>query len=451
MEIFPLGGLEQDGEVKIYFASVISVNESAKTCDIRISANRGFNLENVPYTAPSMSPDGSGIDFVPVSGSMCIVATELSNKRSPADNTCFILGFIPRVTDVEDRVPTAEGDVVISSPEGNRVEVRSDGSTRIMAHEECAIEMYPDSSRIETYCASKLIKTAGGTVEWLSDGDNESDATTFKAVLKTRATREVGSSRLFLFEAGDAGTPEVVAKILDPTDSEAPGRIVWSGNSDGDISLETSGSIASKYAGNLSIDAEIGAKLRSPSIRLDTDKSFIQLEGETTLIDTKELTIRADRIHMQSKSTDQVFFTTGTEDVLDTANKQLVTEDILGWLFNHVHPEAGLPPLGAPLVEAETMPVDEDAALALLVAEQAAAALFKVDQLAVVAGLKTALETLRTTQPQLMPVAQPLITILDILNELVEGQKRGYVQATTGGSGVLYSYGQVLTQDTKVR
>lgn len=451
MNNFPLGEVEQDGEVKIYFASVVSVNESAKTCNIRISADRGFNLEGVPYTVPSMSIDGSGIDFVPVSGSMCIVATELSNKRTPSDNTSFILGFIPRVTDVEDRSPTAEGDVVISSPEGNRVEIRSDGSTRVMAHEECAIEMYPDSSRIETYCASKLIKTAGGTVEWLSDGDNESDSTSFRAVLKTKATREVGSSQLFLFEAGDAGVPEVIAKILDPTDTEAPGRIVWSGNSDGDISLETVGSLASKYAGNYLVDAEVGAKLRSPSIRLDTDKSFIQLEGETILIDTKELTIRADRIHMQSKSTDQVFFTTGTESVVDTANKQLVTEDILGWLFNHVHPEAGLPPLGAPIIEIETMPVDEEATLALLVAEQAAAALFKVDQLAVVAALKTGLESIRTGNPTLAPVAEPIIKILEILDDLVQGQKRGYIEATTSGSGVLYSYGQVLTQDTKVR
>ena len=154
---------------------------------------------------------------------------------------------------------------------------------------------------------------------------------------------------------------------------------------------------------------------------------------------------------MQSKSSDQVFFTTGTEQVVDTANKQLVTEDILEWLFNHVHPEAGLPPLGAPPITIETVPVDEEATLALLIAEQANAALFKLDQLAVVAGLKTTLEALQLSQPQLAPVAEPIVTILDILDELVQGQKRGYIQATTDGSGVLYSYGQVLTQDTKVR
>ena len=68
-------------------------------------------------------------------------------------------------------------------------------------------------------------------------------------------------------------------------------------------------------------------------------------------------------------------------------------------------------------------------------------------------SVETALDGLTGTPAA--PVAAPIRQILGILKTMIENQKAGYLQAvsgsTNGGSGVLYSYGQVLTQDTKVR
>lgn len=450
---FPLGAPSKEGEVKLYHALVLSVNEETRTCNVRIDESKGYTLKNVPYCTPSIALDGSGIDYTPISGSHCLVVTETSNFSSPVDTIAYIIAFAPKVSDTGDRLPVAEGDVVISSPEGNRLEIHNNGVNKLMAHEECSIEMYADSSKIETYCASKVIKTAGGSVEWLSDGDNETNNTTFRAELKTKASRELNTNRLFLFEAGDAGTPEVVAKILDPYDTNSPGRIVWSGNSNGDITLETEGSLAENFAGSVTTNAEISMTLKSPTIKLQASNATIKVDSNKIFMDADDVTIRTDRIHVQSRSTDQVFLTSETETIVDTANKQLVTEDILDWLFNHIHPQAGMPPLGAPIFPNEHLPISEEAAVALLIAEQANAALFKLDDIVTMQSVELALDALSGTPAA--PAAAPIRQILGILKTMVENQKAGYLQAvsgsTNGGSGVLYSYGQVLTQDTKVR
>ncbi|MEC8306243.1 MAG: hypothetical protein VXZ72_00075, partial [Chlamydiota bacterium] len=330
----------------------------------------------------------------------------------------------------------------------------NDGTTKLTGHEECSIELYPNSSKIETYCANKILKAAGGSVEWLTEGEGEDSPTTLKVCVKTTATRTLGKSELFTFEAGDSGVAQVTAKILSPRDESQPGRIIWTGNEDGDISLESKGSMSSKYGGSINTSAEISYTLKSPTITLNTGASSIKIEGTNTTIDTKSLLIKADRIHMQSKSTDKVFFTSETERVEDTLNKQLVTEDILGWLFNHVHPQTGMPPVGSPIITSETVPLDPEAAQALLLAKQAEALLFNADQLLSIETITNTVTALEASTA-LGPIATPVRQVLEILRSMVRSQKEGYVQALSGissqGSGVLYSYGQVLTQDTKVR
>lgn len=454
MAEFPLGAPEVEAPVKLYYATVVSVDESRHVCDLRVGGQRGFNARSIPYCTPMLGASGYGYDYVPYTGSTCIVATELSNAKSPADSLIFILCFAPRLVRDHIRYPSAEGDISLSSSEGNRLELLNDGTTKLTAHEECSIELYPNSSKIETYCSNKVIKTAGGSVEWLTEGEGEESPTSLKAVVKTTATRTLGKDQLFVFEAGDTGVAQVTAKILSPRDPESPGRILWSGNEDGNISIESSGSLSAKYGGSSSTEAQISYRLKSPVITFETNKSSIKVEGPNTVIDTESLTIKADSIRMKSRSTNQVFFNSEVEDVEDTLNKQLVTEDVLGWLFNHVHPQAGLPPVGAPLVTSETAPLDPEEAQALLLAKQAEALLFNSDQLLNIEVITTAVTALENSGV-LGPIATPVRQILDILRSMVRSQKEGYIQALSGissqGSGVLYSYGQVLTQDTKVR
>ena len=98
MSEFPLGAPEIEAPVKLYYATVVSVNEESHLCDLRVGGQRGFNANSVPYCTPMMGVSGYGYDYVPYTGSSCIVATELSNIKSPADSLVFILCFIPRLS-----------------------------------------------------------------------------------------------------------------------------------------------------------------------------------------------------------------------------------------------------------------------------------------------------------------------------------------------------------------
>ena len=87
------------------------------------------------------------------------------------------------------------------------------------------------------------------------------------------------------------------------------------------------------------------------------------LDPQELSITVPSVSIKTDSFVVQSISGEQVFIRgeTDTEDEEnDTLIKQLVTEDVLGWLFNHIHPGNGQPALGRPMNTEEIMTESPD-------------------------------------------------------------------------------------------
>ena len=105
--------------------------------------------------------------------------------------------------------------------------------------------------------------------------------------------------------------------------------------------------------------------LQTPLLNIRTGESSISLDKESMVIDAPRVTIRTDSFLVQNRSGEQIFVRGEVEEEEDTLNKQLVTEDILSWIFNHVHPGNAAPALGRPLdiseIKTEELSSDQEA------------------------------------------------------------------------------------------
>ena len=441
-------------------------------------------MSDVPYSTPTTNNEGAGIDFVPTRGSGCIVLKKSSNYASDTDRTPFIIAFKPPSLNVEStswqggRLNLAEGDVIISSPELNRVEVLSNGVTKVMSSDVCSIELYPDTQKIETVCNQYSLITAGGSVEWSSDDTEDVGSAHLRVAVKSTSTTEVGASELFIFEAGDAGTPKVIMRVLDPDTSSDTGKLLWSCDAEGEMILDVKKTISVTTGESASITAKGGLYFESPTIDATIGTASLSVTSSDLILDVPNITIKTDRLTIQSRSQEQVFFDTGTEDIEDTLNKQLVTEDILSWLFNHVHLGNGVPALGRPIDTTEISTEDIDA-------EQLAEALTEMqssiptstlqDNINLVlpgANAPSGVNTLSALYPFLAVPPTPenisvavqsiigqVIATSQILHERLQLEQDELSKAVGTGwssgdpplAGALVSYSQVLTQATKVR
>jgi hypothetical protein len=458
MSIDPsLGGTSVSKDVELYYAEVLSVDEERRTCNLAIRGQHAFPLADVPYTLPFLSPGGASIDFIPAIGSLCIVAKQLSNLASELDSNPFILGFRPVNRDstwLNNRMDLAINDIVLSSEEKNRLELLSDGSVKLMANEACSIEMSPVTNKILTYCSSYVLHTGGGYLEWLVDSSENVGSSHFKAAIKTKSDLEIGSSELLLVEAGDSGTPKVTVKVLNPEASSNSSSFLWECTATGEVTLDVTKSINTQVGESISITSMQSTLLQTPILDIRSGDSSVSLSQESMVIDAPTVTIRTDSFLVQNRSGEQIFVRGEVEEVEDTLNKQLVTEDILSWVFNHIHPGNGAPALGRPMntseIKAEELSVEQEAqamAEAKGISEDVNSD--EIEEILRIVGVAAT----TVTPPEI--IANLIVPILNLLLGKYTSELESVMSATSPDAdlpaGVLNSYSQVLTQDTKVR
>jgi hypothetical protein len=451
-----LGGSSENKPVELYSAEVLSVDESSRTCNLKIRGQNGFTLKKVPYNLPALNPDGSGLDFVPVEGSMCIVAKQLTNMSSEFDSNPFILGFRPsssKDTWAGDRMELASHDIALSSLERNRLELLSSGVTKLMSNEACSLEMYPDSNKILTYCSSYVLQTGGGYVEWLTDAEEEVGSSQFKAVIKTTADPEVLGGELVVIEAGDSETPKLKLTVKDP-DSSTSG-LLWEADSNGDMILEVKNTIQVKSGAATNVECLGGISMTSPLFNLNVKTTNITLTPEELVINAPKVLIKTESFIVEDSSGEQTFVRGEVEEEDDTLNKQLVTEEILDWVFNHVHTGHGVHALGKPMDTSEVSTEEitsSNISAAIAEAQQEAAATNSgiLGELNLLKDLVTPI-----SQAGVDASAPILLTLIVSLINKYTAEKTAAVAAASGSNaqspGVINSYSQVLTQDTKVR
>jgi hypothetical protein len=450
-----LGGISTHKDIELYYASVLSINEANRTCNVRILGDDSFPISDVPYCSPAVNPDGSGIDFIPTIGSVCIVVKQLSNLTSEFDNSPFILSFRPKQVKSDmswqgERPSLAQGDICLSSAEMNRLELLTSGVVKLMANEACSLEMYPDSHRIQTFCSNYVLRTSGGSVEWLTDIAEDIGASQFKAVIKSSGTTEVGAGELFIFEAGDSGVPKVIMNVLDPSDSTVPPKFIWECTSTGAVTIETRSTISVTSDESMAISAGGGLGITTPIINCNVGSTNISASSSDVIVDSPKVTIITDDFTVQSRSGEQIFVRGALEELEDSLNKQLVTEDALDWIFNHVHPGSGAPALGRPLDTSEIATSSTDTSAQTLNVQSSAA---EVNS-AILAPLEAILAQFVAGDPLVTPLL-PLLPLFQAFMVKYTEEKAGAISSSTGANipsaGVINSYSEVLTQDTKVR
>ena len=448
------------GATKIMLANVVAVNEENYTCTISTIGVTSALIHDVAYATPYSSPYGAGIDFVPEVNSLCVVVTNLSTPMSADDQKAKILAFYHARDDLgkfggayQERISMRQGDVVMSAPLYNRLELLTEGNLRLLADDACSLEMIRDSSTINALCGNFNLITNSGHIRWNADNTEEGQGPSrLNLTYKSKADIEVGGSNLFTLDLNPAG---LEMQVFDPEQSntQSGSNFLLGVDTDGYVRLNNKSSIFIDCLETINANAGTGLTLQTPTVYVSTGDSSIELTGDLLRIDVSEVQITSDKVTIDTRTGENAsLFKVEKEETPDTLNKQLVTEDVLNWLFNHVHPSNGSPALGAPTNSDE---MGESTSFESISAGEAAS---RIEASLINAGLLTALTTfsgsLAATPGTPPPTAQTLHAGLTVLTAaLIADLSTAGSEANSSlaDSGVVMSYKDVLSQSTKVR
>ena len=112
--------------------------------------------------------------------------------------------------------------------------------------------------------------------------------------------------------------------------------------------LDVKNVIDVKSGGAGSIECLGGLSLTAPLFSLNVSGASISLTPQELIISAPKVIIKAESFTVENSSGEQTFVRGEVEEEEDTLNKQLVTEDALDWIFNHIHTGHGVPALGRP-------------------------------------------------------------------------------------------------------
>lgn len=435
---------------ELCYGEVIFVDRKASTCDVRTLGLSSSTLRRVPYCTPYSSPYGGGVDFIPEIGAQCLVATSLSSPASKEDNQNLIISFRSSMDreggfSAEDRPEMGEGDVFISSGALNRVELRADGVTRVLAHDACVTEYTPDDGKIEHLCSNYAVTTQSGALTW---GGSSGGPAALSLRVKGQQSEELGDGDVLSADIDSAGLR--VAVYGDGADP-------LGGTGNANLSIDTDGRTAISTRSSVSVTSDDAIRVAASSVEISALGSIVLRVGDTrveiteagVLVRAQRVSFISDDLSVSSQTGEpQSLLKCAREEAADTDNKQLVTEDILPWIFNHVHAANGAPPLGSTVIslEEEGAP-STPASLASAQGAQRAEAAGQDDLAAFITTLIAALEAVPTV-PQ---TGATLATILTGLLVGVESTARARMANSLNNVGVVGQYADVLTQQTKVR
>jgi hypothetical protein len=445
-------GDAKKGKTELAYGEVIAVDRIKSTCDVRVLGLSKSTLRKVPYCVPYASPYGGGLDFMPEVGAQCLVATSLSSPSSGEDLQNLIVGFrTGRGADGgyanEDRPEMGEGDVFVSSGALNRVELRSDGVTRLLAHEACVTEYTPESSKIEHICAEYFVTTPSGYLRWGGEQGSTGGPSSLTLRVRGEQSEELGQGDVLGVDVDASGVQvNVFGDGADPL--AGAGNLTVSATPRGSLSISSREAVSVRSDRNAEVVSGAVQIQAATSLSLSVGPTRIELTEAGVRIYAKSIEIITDDMNVTSQTGEpQSLLRCARESAYDTDNKQLLTEDLLPWIFNHVHANNGTPPVGASLISPQEE--GERSSSVSISSSQAAqsAELSEPDDLTsfielVSAGLATQAAPL--TGPALSAI---LSAALSGINSISSARKASALSKL----GVVGGYADVLTQQTKVR
>ena len=352
------------GATRIVKGILIGVNAAARTCDVRVADSNGAILRDVPWSSSTMSPSGDGIDFCPSAGYGCWVLLGDSNLRDRSDISQTVLGFMPPATLGTygyDREPLEEDDVKIGTAAGARILLDGGSGDLQLEGGPGASTTYFNAARlVETITGDGRYVTDGGEVLWQSN----TGTTSLKVDVKRVPSDEAGFTRVAVGSEGGvgrldvsvlrdsyAGSGEFVAGTPDLIDMPGAGMHL-SGTQEGDVTLHAGASLALSGNATLTVHAGYTVEISADGVEVlsKSGDARVRVQGDEVEINATQVRVVAGDLSVVDMNRGGLLLHTGTEETAEQ-NKQLTTEELLPWLFNHVHNTpsgVSLPPVGGP-------------------------------------------------------------------------------------------------------
>ena len=361
------------GPTRIVRGSVTSVDAARRVCTVRVLDSNGAILSDVPWSSSMMSAGGDGVDFCPAAGYLCWVLLSDSNMRSDKDTSQTVLSFMPPLAGDSygiDREPLGEEDIKLGTAAGARVFL--DGGTGDLQLEGgvgASTTFFNTPRLIETITGDLRCVTDGGEVRWQSNtGETQLNVDIKRApgdeggYARVRVGSEGGVGQLDVQVLRDAtqGSDAFVAGSSDLVST--PGvAFLLSGTQVGDVVLHAGAQLNVSANSELQIRAGYVVRIDADGVEV-TSKSgdaVVRVAGDEVEVSATRVRVITGDMSVLDLNRGGYLLHTGTEDT-EEQNKQLVTEEILPWLFNHTHPTPGGvsgAPLGSPAdVESVTPP-----------------------------------------------------------------------------------------------
>ena len=485
--------------VSIHRCIVTKVDTNLHTCDLTTLDDAARRYANVPWTTGLADQHGNGIDICPNVGYVCYAITRTSNMQSEEDDSSAIIAWEPpsykEGKQGRDREVMSYGDVKLSTRRGGRLLLAANsGDVLMQSGPANSIVMYRLANLIEVLCDELNIKTAGGHIRWGSVGtEYEEDRVYYNCHIKDKVGDEAGFFRVSigggnaLFQITDPTGNYDKSNPNDATDMNGkPGiHVKLDMNDKGNLTVHARETVSVSATNKISLTTQGYIIAKSPDLLVEninptTDKKGKLSANAESLRSSYEITeMSTSQLKVINKNTGELLIHTADEDLVEGANKRLLTEDLINWLFNHTHPSPNGPtlaPLGVPLDASMTEQSGGSLAANVASAEQDAINKNIADSIlgTVVAGLITVLNGIPLTQPGIEALTQSMVasgtldegsTANDLIAVLVQNAQTSAENATllANNSAVtpeqsmvtqgfsIESSEDIMTVDTKVR
>jgi hypothetical protein len=306
-----------------------------------------------------------GFDFKPTVGAYCVVLENLSASNRGMSASAMVIAFRGITQEARNIVgELAPGDIRVQGENGNEVLFRKNGDVYLVSDQQCMLSLLSTEEIVRINSPSYEHSLGGGSFRWSVSADElggpvayllgikefESDPAPYLTVSAGAAV--AGGLNVTLNRPGAAsGVPNTAFVSM----VDAAAGFHFDVTSDGSVSIASTGSWTQESIGSMLISSTVSLGMSAPSVALSGGAGSIGVDatGQIRQIAPAGSTVDAPLLELSYEGQRMLFSDNTVE------SRRVVTEDILPWLFNHVHPTpmgVSLPPLQGPtLVQQEVM------------------------------------------------------------------------------------------------
>lgn len=336
------------GAPSIVNGIVTAVYPESGTMDVKVSFPDMRYYEDVPYASTFKDKGLAGIDFVPTSGCQVILLEHVSNETSGPVASPVVLGFRAALgKSLGSRTELLPSDVQVQGRYGNQLMLRSNGDAYLVGDHQNLLAFIVGEELTRLRTSNFEHETPGGAVTWAIDGDVDGGAVVYMHQLK----RFASDPRPYLsITAGTAAGGGLDVTLFDydgvfsSSSSQDPAFINmmetgcgfrFNVSSGGDVQVSARGGVNVEANGLIGLTSKTGIGLSAPQLSVAAGAGGPEISGAPgqpmRLYCPDGLEIEAPFIRITQESAGLVS-SDNTED-----SKQLLSVDLLEWLFTHVH------------------------------------------------------------------------------------------------------------------